>query len=175
LQDFLGKTVEIRIIDFLSQNRSFTYNQTEISECLGVSRTSVNHKLPELIFNGMVEIKEKQGNANYYQLANNGIVKKLIGLMFENGLFVSEYDNDEETVISGIKQIVGPISYMEKCECFYYPEKIDEIDIPTYLPEFDVDNIFMNNIGYGKYEGNVPPIRERDYISNMNPNTAASA
>ncbi|MDY0387793.1 MAG: hypothetical protein RBT65_11865 [Methanolobus sp.] len=118
LQDFLGKTVEIRIIDFLAENRAFSYNQTEISKCLGVSRTSVNQKLPELIFNGIVDVKETHGNVNSYQLANNGIVKKLISSVFENGFLVSNYGEDENIVISQKKEIVGSISYSDGCR--YY-------------------------------------------------------
>ncbi|MDV0446907.1 hypothetical protein MsAg5_07710 [Methanosarcinaceae archaeon Ag5] len=118
LEDFLGKTTEIKIIDFLSQNAMSNYNQTEISSCLGISRTSVNQKLPELIFNGIVEIKEKKGNSNYYQLSSNNIVKKLIGSIFENVLFISEYENDDEKEIDKIKNVVGGINDAEENECF---------------------------------------------------------
>lgn len=118
LQDFLGKTVEIRIIDFLAENKTFSYNQTEISKCIGISRTSVNQKLPELIFNGIVDVKETQGNVNSYQLANTGIVKKLIGSVFENVFLVSNYDEEENVVISQKKNIVGSISYSDECRYF---------------------------------------------------------
>ena len=172
LQDFLGKTMEIRIIDFLAQNRAFTYNQTEISECLGVSRTSVNLKLPDLIFNGIVEVKEKQGNANYYQLANNGIVKKLISSVFENGLLVSGYDTGEEIVLSEMRQIVGPESGNEICECFCYPETTDEFDIPMYLPRFDAHNTIVE---YEEHEGPVSQVKRWDDIKYMDISTAVSA
>ena len=58
----------------------------------GISRQSVNSKLPGLMYNGIIEIKGKRNNANYYQLTKNDIVRKLIGSVFENGLFVSEYE-----------------------------------------------------------------------------------
>ena len=118
MQDFLGKTIEIRIIDFLAENKTFSYNQTEISNCLKISRTSVNQKLPELIFNGIVDVKETHGNVNSYQLANTGIVKKLIGTVFENSSFVSNYDEEENVVISQKKDIVGSISYSDECRYF---------------------------------------------------------
>jgi biotin operon repressor len=176
LQDFLGKTVEIRIIDFLSQNRAFTYNQTELSECLGISRTSVNQKLPELIFNGIVEVKEKQGNANYYQLANNPLVKKLVGSMFENGLIVSEYNQEPNVVISSIKQEVGSIVYSEKCECFAYPEKAEISDIPTYAPFFEDDASLDVDLVYNRqYKEEFCQINTWKQLSSVCPSSAVSA
>ncbi|AKB42793.1 winged helix-turn-helix domain-containing protein [Methanosarcina vacuolata] len=135
LQDFLGKTIEIKIIDFLAENPAFTYNQTEIAECVGISRQSVNSKLPELIYNGIIEIKEKHNNANCYQLAKNDIVRKLIGSVFENGLFVSEYENNESIVISDLKKAVGPIPHYEVIECFYYPNKTSELMFSERSPD----------------------------------------
>ncbi|WNY27509.1 winged helix-turn-helix domain-containing protein [Methanolapillus ohkumae] len=116
LQDFLGKTIEIKIIDFLSQNSISNYNQTEISDCLNISRTSVNQKLPELIFNGIVEVKERKGNSNYYQLSNNGVVNKLVGSVFENGLFISKYEDSDENEIKKLKKDIVEINYTEESE-----------------------------------------------------------
>lgn len=135
LQDFLGKTIEIKIIDLLAENRAFTYNQTEIAECAGISRQSVNSKLPELMFNGIIEIKEKCSNANYYQLTKNDMVKKLIGSVYENGLFISEYEDDEKTVVSKLKEIVGSIPCYEENECYCYPDETYESTFPAKLPE----------------------------------------
>jgi DNA-binding MarR family transcriptional regulator len=135
LQDFLGKTVEIQIIDFLAENRASTYNQSEIAECTGISRQSVNSKLPKLIYNGVIEIKGKRNSANCYQLAKNDIIRKLIGSVFENGLFVSEYENDEKTVLSNLKQVVGPIPYYEEIECFCYPDKTSDFIFSVKSPE----------------------------------------
>lgn len=131
LQDFLGKTVEIQIIDFLAENRASTYNQSEIAECTGMSRQSVNSKLPRLIYNGIIEIKGKRNNAHYYQLSKNDIVRKLIGSVFENGLFVSEYEDNEKTIISNLKEVVGPTPHYEEIECFCYPDKTHESLFPS--------------------------------------------
>lgn len=134
LQDFLGKTIEIQIIDFLAENRASTYNQTEIAECIGITRQSVNSKLPTLMYNGLVEIKEKRSNANYYQLAKNDITKKLIGSVFENGLFVSEYEEDETTIVSNLKEKVGPTPIYEENACFCYPAISSEPMYPEESP-----------------------------------------
>lgn len=122
LEDFLGKTSEIKIIDFLSGNSDIAYNQSEISECTGVSRQTVNHKIPTLIYNGIIEIKEKKKNVNYYQLADNNIIKALIGSVFANSFFVAGYEDDEEEVIEDIRKETGPIVYEENACFSYAPE-----------------------------------------------------
>lgn len=78
LEDFLGETSEIKIVDFLAENNDNSYNQTEISEFTGLSRTTVNKKIPEMIQNNILEIKEEIGRLRTYQLADNEIVKMLI-------------------------------------------------------------------------------------------------
>lgn len=164
MQDFLGKTIEIRIIDFLAENKTFSYNQTEISKCLEISRTSVNQKLPVLIFNGIVDVKETHSNVNSYQLANTGIVKKLIGSVFENSFLVSNYDEEENVVISQKKDIVGSISYNDECRyfcdlttnndkflanldketnCFQKSEVVYQRDTDKSIAEKSWDNIVM--------------------------------
>ncbi|WNY25403.1 winged helix-turn-helix domain-containing protein [Methanolapillus millepedarum] len=130
LQDFLGNTIEIKIIDFLAQNSIFDYNQTEISKCLNISRTSVNQKLPELIFNGIVEIKERRGNSNYYQLSNNEINRKLVGSIMENSSWTARYENDVQE-IQKIKADIGESNNLEECECF-----IDEQKNTNKIPKY---------------------------------------
>lgn len=78
LEDFLGATSEIRIIDFLADNMDCSYNQTEISECTGLSRTTVNQKMPELIHKNVVVIDREVGKFKTFRLADNDIVKYLI-------------------------------------------------------------------------------------------------
>lgn len=46
LEDFLGETSEIKIIDFLADNMDQSYNQSEISANTGLSRTTVYQKIP---------------------------------------------------------------------------------------------------------------------------------
>lgn len=78
LEDFLGKTPEIKIIDFLIENMDIDYNQIEISKFTGLSKIIVNEKISQLIYNGIVEIKEELGMFETYKLTNNEITKYLI-------------------------------------------------------------------------------------------------
>jgi DNA-binding transcriptional ArsR family regulator len=122
LENFLGKTSEIRIIDFLSKNSDINYNQSEISECTGLSRTTVNQKMPYLIYNGIVDIKDNLGNVNYYQLKDSKIVKGLIGAVFANSFFIAEHEGDSAEIIDSIKLDVGPVKY-EALNCFCYSDE----------------------------------------------------
>lgn len=136
LEDFLGKTSEIRIIDFLSGNCDIHYNQSEISECTGLSRTTINQKIPFLIYNGIVEIKETKGNVNYYQLKDNKIIKGLIGAVFANSSFIAEQDGEYEEIIETIRKDIGPAVY-EEINCFCYSEENSLYSVEPFEKSWD--------------------------------------
>lgn len=118
LEDFLGSTSEIKIIDFFAENLDMVYNQTEISECLNISRTTVNKKIPELIYNNIVEIKERAGNTKKYGLKKNSLVSSLIDAMYDHSFRIAEYEKEEKEIISEIsKECLVPIPEYCKCEC----------------------------------------------------------
>jgi len=121
LEDFLGKNSEIKIIDFLSGNCDFAYNQTEISECTGICRTTVNQKIPHLLYNGLLEISHREKNINYYKLADNKIVRALIGAVFANSFFVADYETEETEAIEMFRKEVGSVVY-EKNRFFCYQQ-----------------------------------------------------
>lgn len=94
LEDFLGGTSEIKIFDFLAENMDISYNQTEISELTGLSRPTVNKKIPEMIHNNVLKIENKIGNFNIYRLEDNEIVKMLIAASL--GSKQAENPDDDE-------------------------------------------------------------------------------
>lgn len=107
LEDFLGETSEITIFDFLAENMDNCYNQTEISELTGLSRTTVNKKIPELIHNNLLEIKEELGQLKTYQLAKNEIVKMLIAASLKHSFKQAENPLDEEEAKEEIRRRIG--------------------------------------------------------------------
>ena len=136
LADFLGATSEIKIIDFLVENLGMNYNQTEISECLGISRTVVNQKIPVLVYNNIIEMKERKGNVKKYGLKENGIVQALISMIYNHSFAMADYEEAEEEILSKISKICK-ISGDEKCDC--YCGEISEINIyqaPSHDSEF---------------------------------------
>jgi DNA-binding MarR family transcriptional regulator len=96
LADFLGSTSEIIIIDFLAENMDMAYNQTELRKCLGMSRTIINQKIPILIYNNIIEVKECKGNTKKYGLKKNSLVNKLISIIYEHSFMMAECEEEEE-------------------------------------------------------------------------------
>ena len=126
LADFLGSTSEIKIIDFLVENIGMNYNQTEISECIGISRTVVNQKIPTLVYNNIIEMKECKGNVKKYGLKENSIVKALISMIYDHSFAMADYEEDEKEILSKISKICK-IPVDEKCDC--YCGEINDINI----------------------------------------------
>ncbi len=125
LEDFLGSTSEIKIIDFLAENMGNSYNQTELSEFTELSRTTVNKKLPEMIQNKILEIKEEIGQMKTYQLADNEIVKMLISSSLLHSFQQAENPLEEEEAKERISMEIGlppigeTIRYHTERECDY--------------------------------------------------------
>ncbi|VVB88573.1 Uncharacterised protein [uncultured archaeon] len=107
LEDFLGDTSEIKIFDFLAENMDNSYNQTEISELTGLSRTTVNKKIPELIHNNILVIKEELGQLKTYQLAENKIIKMLIAASLEHSFKQAENPLEDEEARDEIWRRIG--------------------------------------------------------------------
>jgi hypothetical protein len=117
LADFLGLTSEIKIIDFLAENMDMAYNQTEIGKCLGLSRTTVNQKIPILIHNNIIEEKERKGNTVKYGLKRNDLVSDLISAIYNHSFMMAESEEEEEVSISRISKKCQTL-YEEEIECY---------------------------------------------------------
>jgi hypothetical protein len=125
LEDFLGETSEIKIFDFLAENMDNSYNQSEISKFTGLSRTTVNKKVSEMIYNNILVINEMIGKMKNYQLADNEIVKMLIASSLTHSFKQAEIPLDEEEAKEKIRMDIGlstfdePIRYHTEQECDY--------------------------------------------------------
>jgi DNA-binding MarR family transcriptional regulator len=117
LANFLGSTSEIRIIDFLAENMDMAYNQTELRKCLGMSRTIINQKIPILIYNNIIEVKECKGNTKKYGLKKNSLVNKLISIIYEHSFMMAEYEEEEEESLSRISEKCQTL-YEEEVDCY---------------------------------------------------------
>lgn len=130
LQDFLGKCSEVILIDFLAENAGFSYTISEISEQTGLSRTTVHTKLPDLIMNNIIEVDGEAGHVKTYRLANNGLVKKIMGVIYQHSLMQAEEPLEEEEAIEIIKSKID--EYPEYVESRYY--KSAESEQTSTLP-----------------------------------------
>ncbi|MCK4327118.1 MAG: hypothetical protein KAW41_01440 [Candidatus Diapherotrites archaeon] len=66
--EVVGKTPQLRVIDFFIENRIFDYSKSEISEATGVSRMTLDKVWGELVSNGIITETRKIGRATMYKL-----------------------------------------------------------------------------------------------------------
>ncbi len=114
LEDFLGDTSEIKIIDFLVDNMDRSYNQTEISENTGLSRTTVNQKIPELTQNNVVVVDREVGKFKTFRLADNDIVKLLVSASLAHSFRQAENLLSDEEQREQIKKHIGEYPVFEE-------------------------------------------------------------
>lgn len=108
LQDFLGHTSNIVIIDFLAENPGEVYNQTEISKCTGLSRTTIHEKLTELILNKIVEISDEGAGIKRFRLKENDIVNYLIRTVLTHSFAMAEEEKSEQELYDQIYESIKP-------------------------------------------------------------------
>ncbi len=81
----LGKSPQLRIVDFFLDNRLFDYSKKEIIDELGMSKTTFYKVWGEIEGTGMVKVTRKFAKAKLYKLdTDNELVKNLIEI--EKGL-----------------------------------------------------------------------------------------
>jgi hypothetical protein len=107
LENFLGQTSEIKVIDFLAENMDRSYNQTEISENTGMSRTTVNQKIPELIQSNILVVDKAVGKFKTFKLADNDIVKYLVIASLAHSFKQAENPLSDEEQKELIKKRLG--------------------------------------------------------------------
>lgn len=131
LQDFLGRTSNITIIDFLAENFGEEYNQTEISECTGLSRTTIHEKLPELILNKIIEISDETARIKRFRLKENDIINYLIKAALAHSFAIAEEVKSEQEQYDQIYESIKPeveepinVYLSNKILGVYFPEKL---------------------------------------------------
>lgn len=104
LADFLGETAEIRIVDFLLENRDLEYNQTELAQCIGLSRTTIHDKIPALIYNRLIKVSRTVGRSKLFQIEDNAIIGGLTKAVFANSFIIAEEERDEGEALNHIQE-----------------------------------------------------------------------
>jgi len=78
LLQYLGKTPELRLIDFLLENALFDFSRKEILEEIGMSKSTLYCILPKLLRMEIIRITRRIGKASLYQInAESPVVKEL--------------------------------------------------------------------------------------------------
>ncbi|MFZ3166051.1 MAG: hypothetical protein WA130_00440 [Candidatus Methanoperedens sp.] len=132
LQDFLGHTSNLAIIDFLAENTGEEYNQTEISECTDLSRTTIHAKLPELILNKIVEISDEKAKIKKFRLRENEIVNYLIKAALAHSFAMAEEAEPEEEQYNQLYKLIK--SEIEEPVDVYSPNNILNMEFSASSP-----------------------------------------
>lgn len=78
LLEALGRTPELRLIDFFLDNPLFDFTRREIAEALGMSKRTLYRVLPCLLEVGVVVVSRRIGRAMFYRLnGDSSIVERL--------------------------------------------------------------------------------------------------
>ncbi len=107
LSNFLGDSAEIKIVDFLIENNDQMFTMTDLAAYTGLSRTTLYEKIPKLILNGIVELGEKVGRSNRFQITDNDIINGLIQAVFANSFMIAEEPLEEEEKLNVIYSEIG--------------------------------------------------------------------
>lgn len=68
LMKVLGRTPEIRLIDFFLDNPLFDFSKREIMEALGMTKRTLYRALPKLEREGIIIVSRKIGRAKLYKV-----------------------------------------------------------------------------------------------------------
>jgi len=124
LENILGRTAEIRIIDFLAENSSNSYTQWEIFELTGISRNILYKKLPEMVEKNILEIDGHVGRHRTYKLAGNEFVSRLISSVYE-------YNRIEAEKPEGVGAGITPEPVVKSENRYYRSPDIVPDDVPV--------------------------------------------
>jgi len=131
LEEILGRTPEIRIIDFLATNYGNSYNQSEICEFTGISRNILYKKLPEMVDRDLLEVDNSVGRFKSYRLADNSIVNKLIAIDIEHNLRTSDMSGKDRLIEQQVAE--NPGMPMEN-RYYQAPGKVSDVRAGNMIP-----------------------------------------
>ncbi|MCD6522489.1 MAG: hypothetical protein J7K68_01965 [Candidatus Diapherotrites archaeon] len=81
LLELLGKTSQLRVLDFFIENDIFDYSMADVCREIGMSRVTIRKIFDELARNGLIKKTRKVGRAQLYILnKENEVVQKLLEL-----------------------------------------------------------------------------------------------
>ncbi len=130
LENILGRTAEIRIIDFLAENSGNSYTQWEIFELTGISRNILYKKLPEMVKKNILEIDGHVGRHRTYKLAENAFANMLISAIYEYNRIEAEKPAEGKARISSESMVKSENRYYKSPEI-----QLDNVPVVTQVKE----------------------------------------
>ncbi|MBA3043580.1 MAG: winged helix-turn-helix domain-containing protein [Candidatus Thermoplasmatota archaeon] len=102
LEEILGNTPDIRILDFLIDNARFDYTATEIGKYTGLSKPTVLDAIRKMLRNNLITETRTVGRMNFYALADNDITNAFGAATLAHTLLLSEDMVESPEKIVGI-------------------------------------------------------------------------
>ena len=107
LLKLMGRTPELRLIDFFMDNPLNDYTRREIREALSMTKRTLSVKLPTLEALGLIRVTRKIGKARLYQIdRGNPTVRSLAEIERTLSLQIAQTEGDSaETTITTEERI----------------------------------------------------------------------
>jgi DNA-binding transcriptional regulator GbsR (MarR family) len=93
LEEFLGNTPEIKVLDFFLDAPVFDYSIPEIAAQIGLSEPSVAKAIVTLMQNHIVISRRSVGKARMYMLIKNDITRALLKACFAHTKIVADVED----------------------------------------------------------------------------------
>lgn len=104
LNDFLGDTSQIQIIDFFIGDAGNSYNISELSDMTGLTRMTLSKFIPGLVQSRILEVDQSAGNVKTYRLAKNRLVELLVASAYAYSSIQGSDPLDKEVSIGNIRK-----------------------------------------------------------------------
>jgi len=109
LCDFLGDTSQIKIIDFFIGDAGNSYNISDLTELMGLTRMTLSKFIPELVQSKILEVDQKAGNIKTYRLSKNKLVELLVASAYAysaiQGADLLDKEESVERIRKGLRLI----------------------------------------------------------------------
>lgn len=89
LDQILGLSYEIKILDFLLMNKDLSYTIDELQDYTEIDTGIIEYLLPKLEYNGLIKVEN-----NKIKVASNEITSALSKVVFENSCLIANYPED---------------------------------------------------------------------------------
>ena len=97
---YLGKSPEIKVLDFLIENKRDSWNITEIEKQGVIARSTLKLVIPKLLKLNLIQVERKIGNSTLYKInLNNKVIIELI--KFSSLIDKTEQIKKEEGIQDG--------------------------------------------------------------------------
>lgn len=98
---YLGKSPEIKVLDFLIENRRDSWNITEMEQQGNIARATLKLVIPKFLKLGLIQVDRIVGNSKLYKInLDNPIVKRIMKLYQDIDEIESERFIKNEVIVT---------------------------------------------------------------------------